>query len=302
MNLRSPICTTMTNIATSDTEIVEKIKQAKWWQGSVIEDEQLRTVEPTLPQGFPYWVMASQTCNLYNKDLCKISKVEWVGATKMDKSEPSLRGGRHPRLLETKASNDQGEVWLVCHGQERHWGRRGNMASVRPSMGLKNTQNSSQSEQHKDNFAAWMARAYTRLELSNELGDALAKGKFMAAIEKIVEAHEADIFGIFIRAYDEKNNPPEHVKPPCNLDLRIVVSAANKVDGVSKKVEEVFSEKNIPRDGGKISRIKALGEDFKVVVHPIAMPAARWTATLIESHLRFNFNDHLSGPDEAGVE
>jgi hypothetical protein len=103
----------MTNIESAD-EIVAKIRNAGWWQGSVVDEATLRDVEPSLPCGHDYWVMATQTCNLYNKDFAKISKVEWVAAKRVLDSVPAQKGGRNPRLLEVKASSAQGDVgWFV---------------------------------------------------------------------------------------------------------------------------------------------------------------------------------------------
>ncbi|PKV44468.1 hypothetical protein CLU92_1808 [Janthinobacterium sp. 61] len=293
----------MMNIDTSDA-IVSKIKNAEWWQGSVVEDGTLRSVEPNLPEGFAYWIMASQTCNLYNNDFQKISKVEWIAANVVKQSTTACRGGRNPRLLETKASSSEGETWLICDTQERHWGRRENLALLAPCMALKNIPALGQSEQHKDNFSAWLARGYTRLELSDELNTALTKGKFMSAIDKLLTAHEADIFGIFIKVSDNNKNSPEHVKPPCDMDLRVVVSKEATLKDVRTKLAELFSTANIKVEKGeaKTSREKILAEDFSIILDQQALPALRWDATLIEQHLRFNFRDYLSGPEEDAME
>lgn len=286
------------NIDTSD--IVSKIKKAEWWQGSVVEDATLRSVEIDLPQGFAYWIMASQTCNLYNNDFQKVSKVEWVAAKVVEQSMTVFRGGRNPRLLETKASNPSTEMWLTCDTQERHWGRRENLAEISPCMALENTPLSNQSERHKDNFSAWLARGYIRLELSDELNAALTKGKFMSAIEKLILVHEGDIFGIFIKVSDENKNAPQYVQPPCDMDLRVVVSSEMKLEAVRSKLSELFSTANIEPENGspKTSRERILADKFSIILDQQALPATRWDATLIEQHLRFNFKDYLSGPDE----
>jgi len=52
-------------------------------------------------------------------------------------------------------------------------------------------------DRHKDIFARWLARGYTRLELSDELGRALEAGKFKQAIDNLVKRHERQIFGVF---------------------------------------------------------------------------------------------------------
>jgi hypothetical protein len=293
----------MTNIESAD-ETVAKIRNAGWWQGSVVDEATLRGVEPTLPGGHDYWVMATQTCNLYNKDFAKISKVEWVAAKRVLDSVPAQKGGRNPRLLEVKASSQEGEVWLVCNSQERHWGHRANIAKIAPTMAFINAKGQGQAENHKDNFATWLARGYTRLELSDELNQALADGKLMAAIDKLVAAHDADLFGIFIRVADEQKSLPEHVKPPCEVDLRIVVSQESNLEKVRKKLEDLFAKASVDVGPGKpkLSRETVLANDHGIILDQQAIPASRWTATMIEQHTRFNFKDYLSGPDGDDLE
>lgn len=293
----------MTNTE-SNQEIIAKIRNAKWWQGSVVDDATLRLAEPSLPFGWDYWVMATQTCSLYNNDLAKISKVEWVAANKVLDSVPTQKGGRNPRLLEVKASNLQGDTWLVCNSQERHWGQRTNLSSMAPSMALINAQDLGQAENHKDNFATWLARGYTRLELSDELNKALADGKLMTAIDRLVATHDADLFGIFIRVADEEKNRPENVKPPCDVDLRIVVSQEDNLEKVRNKLNDLFTKGTIEVGTGKpkVSREAILAKDYGIILDQDAIPASRWTATMIEQHTRFNFKDYLSGPDGDGLE
>lgn len=290
----------MTNTAISDQEIVARIRDAGWWQGSIADAEALAKLDASLPPGFDYWVVATQTCNLYNKNLEKVAKVEWIGARDMRETDPLLRGGRNPRTLEAKATGSRGELWIVCDSQERHWGPRACLAKLTPTMALVNAQGLSQSERHKDNFAAWLARGYTRLELSDELGKALNDGKFLEAMRKLAAAHEADIFGMFIHVSDEQNNPPEKVLPPCDVELTIVVSRAVALNDVANKLTELFDAKNLPGPKGKISRVSALRGAQNVRLVHAAVPSGLWTVDRIEQTLRLNFNDYYSGPQQDG--
>jgi len=171
-------------------------------------------------------------------------------------------------------------------------------------MAFINAKGQGQAENHKNNFATWLARGYTRLELSDELNQALADGKLMLAVEKLVAAHDADLFGIFIRVADEQKNPPEHVKPPCEVDLRIVVSQESNLEKVRKKLDDLFAKASVDVGPGKrkVSRETILANDHGIILDQQAIPASRWTATMIEQHTRFNFKDFLSGPDGDGLE
>jgi len=287
-------------------ELAAKIRDAGWWQGSVADAATLKTVEPSLPDGPAYWVIASQTCNLFNEDFRKISKVEWIAAHALEDAQrnANLRGGRNPRELETMTQGELGDLWIRCESQERYWGSRARLAEIEPHSALKDDSGKDPEKRYKDTFACWLGRGYTRLELSDELGLALSRGKFVQAIDNLVKAHEGSIFGIFINLNprEEGQELPEHVKPPCEIDMKVVVRNEAALSAVKKKLKELFDDPIVPNvaNVGKISRVEALKTEVAVYLVHDAVPASRWTVQDIESSIRYNFNDYLSASNEAG--
>jgi len=267
---------------------------------------ELAAVEPSLPHGPTYWVVASQTCNLYNGNFEKIPKVEWIAASAVEetKRDAMLRGGRNPRLLEVMASDGKEGLWIVCDCQQRHWGTRANLASLCPQLALKDEFGADADSRYKDIFVRWLARGYTRLELSDELGGALTDGKFSQAIATLVKAHEKSIFGIFLKLDpdNETEKNPEEIKPPCGVDMAVVVRNESDQQKIKDKLRELFDDKTVPHSPNKISRAEALKASFDVSLVHAVIPAVRWNVTDIENSIRYNFHDHLSGSDEAGGE
>jgi hypothetical protein len=299
--------TTYTGVCELSKELAGKIREAGWWQGAVAETSALKAVGETMSSSHAYWIMASQTCNLFNTDFDKISKVEWIAARTINESERSAlnRGGRNPRLLEAVATNDSESLWLLCDSQERHWSPRTCLAKFSPCAALRDDPKNNPDERYKDIFARWLARGYTRLELSNELGDALRDGKFSQAIDNLVKSHEKDIFGIFIKLdpHVEDQEGQENVKPPCGIDMAVVVRNEKDLPEVQKKLVDLFDQKTIPKPlQEKISRVTALKVDVQIHLTHKVVPASRWTVNDIETAIRYNFNDYLSGSDEAAGE
>lgn len=69
----------------TDKDCACQIKDRGWWQGSVVPDGHLRSKSPTLVQGYDFWVLATQTCNLYNDNFDAVHSAEWVGAKKIER-------------------------------------------------------------------------------------------------------------------------------------------------------------------------------------------------------------------------
>lgn len=299
--------TTSTGTPEAGPELAGKIRGAGWWQGSVVEAAVLGQVDPSLPGGATHWVVASQTCNLYSSDFERIAKVEFVGARLVPEGQgkAAMRGGRHPRQLEVLATGEAGQAWILCDSQARHWGARSCLAKLAPAMALRDDPGGAPDDRHKDIFARWLARGYTRLELSDELGVALDKGKFKQAIDNLVKRHERQIFGIFFEldAFDQEQVGIENIKPPCGMDLTVVVRTEEHVGPVSQSMSELFDDATVPNPSGpKRSRVDAMKADVGLsFAHKVA-PAHRWTVPDIERSVRYNFPDHYSGSDEAGGE
>ncbi len=201
--------TTTSTVAPSPStgkEQAQSIRSNGWWQGSIIPAVTLRELDATLPAGGhdapTHWVIASQACNLFNEDFEKIPVVEWIGAIQIEDSATDSRQkfGKNPRLLHCYVLDEHDKpIWYQCNINERHWSSRACLASARPTFALKDgIVPGDWTTQQKDIFARWIARSYTRLELSDELGTALNRGKFYAALEGGLKGREKDVFGIFL--------------------------------------------------------------------------------------------------------
>lgn len=307
-----PVTPTAPTAASESGEaLAGMIRQGEWWQGSVIRADILRGLDGALPEGPTHWVIASQTCNLYSSNFEQIPKVEWIAARilKEGEGDPMMRGGRNPRCLEVQATcQGQPATSILCSCQERHWSSRTVLTRVTPTMALRDDLRGDPNEQHKDIFARWLARGYTRLELSNSLNDALKGGGFPKAITNVVKRHERAIFGFFlaIDALDGGENSGVSVAdiaPPCGLDLAVVVRHDEHIAEVAKALGENFDAPTVAGEKGqkKKSRKECLAE-LGVQLEYRVVPAARWSVTDIEGTVRYNFPDYLSGSNEAGGE
>lgn len=299
-----------------DEDFARKIRSHAWWQGSVLPDVALRQlVGPPPPNGATHWILASQTCNLYNPDFTKIRVVEWVGATQInfDNTDPLKLSGRNPRMLHCKATGiNHEDVWLECDLQLRHWIDRKLLAESRPEPFSFVDDPSSQSNlQCKDIFIRWIARSYTRLELSDELGKALRDSKIEEMIGKICKAHESEIYGIFLGIDDEDEGATAAVDviPPCSVELFFIVNSNTQESAIRKKIDDFFGAdvpnpestagSNSPK---KIKKKDAIKRTNQLRVSYMVKDTTEWNIADLESTLRYSFVDHFSNSDEDPVE
>src|ERR1700676_722797 len=63
--------------------VLIQIKDKGWWQGSVIDSRQLAGLGHPCDEA-EFWIVASQTCNLYNPSFDKVPVFEVVGSHPMD--------------------------------------------------------------------------------------------------------------------------------------------------------------------------------------------------------------------------
>jgi hypothetical protein len=124
-------------------------------------------------QGYDFWVLATQTCNLYNDNFDAVHSAEWVGAKKIERLTGAQASGSNPRRLHcaatTSAGTDPEEALLLdCDIQARHWTPRRILSELKP-LPVAFRDGEAGGDRRKDSFIGWIARSYTRLELSDEL-------------------------------------------------------------------------------------------------------------------------------------
>jgi hypothetical protein len=318
--MESAAQSTQTSSATSavdrtDVECAQCIRALGWWQGSIITDERLRQVMPDLPTGFDHWVMASQTCNLYNTDFSHVRMVEWIGARKIN-ALGRPRSGIDPRRLHCRATTGSGgdqtaELLLELDIQTRAWMQRALLADLTPhETALRDGREPSQHA--KDHFIGWMARSYTRLELSDALNDALKNSKITDIIDKVATKHGDLIWGIFLEIGDYEEEDEEtprtataDIEPPCMVEVTFVVYRGKDEATVRESLnavrsQEVPNPKYVPGPNVKRDIARALvAEKFHIELTCEVRPMAQWTAAQISQTVRYSLLDHLSGSDVA---
>ena len=290
--------------------LATQVQENGWWQGSVASDAELRSHCPELPPGATHWIVASQTCNLFNEDFEKIRLMEWVGATEIspDASRSKLRGGNNPRILHCKADAASNELHLSCDLQLRHWADRKTLASFAPTFALADYPGKERHNKQKDIFVGWIARSYTRIELSGELTAALKGAKFDVIIENILNDFSEEIYGIFleISSDDDDELPPVEVGPPCSINISFVINDPTRQAAIAAKIKSEF-EKSVadPAQTGVAGATKVprseLAKRHKVRFLPSVEPSRTWTVADLQKTVRYSIFDQLSGGAEASA-
>ena len=307
MNLEAhtlPTSTGTSGHSGNDKDCACSIQELGWWQGSVISDGDLRVCVTDLPVGFDYWVLATQTCNLYNENFDSIHSAEWIGAKAIAEFDGLRACGSDPRRLHCRASTSAQtvpleELLLDCDIQARYWISRRFLAKLKPlSMTLRD--DAGANEKEKDKFIAWVARSYTRLELSDALNDALRRSKIRDIIEKVLKGHHASIYGVYLEISDEHESSTASVEPPCAVELTFVVYKAADEASVKQTLQAVLMQKvENPKyfAGNNVAKNierQHVPEKFNIEFTHAVRPTAQWTVDQINACVRYTFNDHLS--------
>jgi hypothetical protein len=309
-------CSAQSESPDTSADLARKIQENSWWQGSILADESLRLlVGDQLPSNATHWILASQTCNLYNADFEKIRLVEWVGARKIGDHEKDTinLGGRNPRVLHCSANEASGLVtWLECDLQLRAWVDRKLLADAKPlSIAFVDHPSNQANLQCKDIFIRWVARSYTRLELSNELGDALKNAKISELIRDICKKYESDLFGVFLDIDDDTDGTTKavEIKPPCSVEIFFVLYSESHQTSINSKIENFFNAEvpnpdfstgsNISK---KIKRKDILMKRFGLRISAMVHQTTEWNISDLERTIRYSYDDYFSGSDEDPTE
>lgn len=319
----TPTTTTSTEASEHSTtvELAKKIRSRGWWQGSIVLGAELRKYDSTPDveehREVTHWLVASQACNLFNADFDKIPRVEWVGAKQIQTSniDSRIKFGKNPRLLQCYVL-DQGDSdsWYECDIQARHWSPRTCLAAIAPIAALEDKAGDDWTAKQKDIFARWIARSYTRLELSDELGESLKSGKFSAVMEAGIKNQEKNVFGIFLDIAeledgDEEPQTPSPQKPveermaPCTIEVTFVTQKEDQIEALKKSVNGAFDMK-VPDSEDQTGKVKISRLDILkrlgVRITLAYRDAKHWNVSDIERTTRYTFGDHVSGSNEAG--
>lgn len=282
-----------------------------------MSDQELRNENSNLPGNYTHWILASQTCNLYNANFEKIHSVEWIGAVECTASAThrAFEYGQNPRQLSCLATAADGtSVHLLADIQCRFWAPRKQLSKLQPLPKALRDSGTAKKEQQKDAFIGWLARSYTRLELSDELNGAMKSGRICEVLDDKLRKHADDIFGIFLTLSPMVDDPkqeaellqsPVAIRPPCGLEITLVVFSPERVNDIEKALKSQFTEKIIPDSSAsvkdhepkkKINRLETARRCNITIAEAglRVVTSTNWTVDDLSKNIRYSFVDYLS--------
>lgn len=288
-------------------ELVRKIKALGWWQGSVINATDLPNSDYE-EEDILYWIIISQTCNIYNASFEKVPVFELVAARSIEESQRKQTKGDHPRILHVDASSDASLLHLEIDIQHRLWLPRKLLAQLPPS--ALRVKDIPENVSWLDNLAGWIARSYTRVALPDAFNAALSSSKLKEVLEKKLIQHKDDLYGIYVSLECDSDTDIVwqgalgEMPSPYNFSIILVTKENVDPELLRKKlITQIFVEKvNDPSDSSKkITRADlARRYEVRIIEEGIhAKTVAEFSVKELQSLVRYSFVDHLSNSSMA---
>ncbi|PFG60252.1 hypothetical protein DM05_4958 [Pseudomonas poae] len=296
-------------MASTDLELAESIKSSGWWQGSVISDQKLQGLSVD-DSNTTWWIVASQTCNLYNPDFCKIPVVELISARLIPKLEKSFSRGNNPRILHVEAIGDGKTVYFEVDIQSRTWIRRQQLACIgNPEFEIVDSSRDTTdwvNTQWLDNFAGWIARSYTRVTLPDDFNRVLKVSKIQDVLDgKLMRSPK--LYGIYLNissASEEEWTGTFGLMPaPYFLEILLVSDEDENPDQmVADLSKALFEDKVNFKDIGELKLSRAdVAKRYGLTIVPAGITGqniAQASILDIKSSIRYTLNDFLSMSSE----
>jgi hypothetical protein len=291
-------------LANIDINLATEIKSAGWWQGSVISEKRLQNLSSD-DSGDGWWIVASQTCNLYNPDFCKIPVVELIAARSVEKLDKSLSRGNNPRLLHLEAIGDGETVYFEVDIQKRTWLNRAQLASLgSPDYEIVDSSRDTQdwtNTQWLDNFAGWIARSYTRVTLPDDFNTILKESRIQDVLDSKL-LRSTKLYGIYLNissANEEEWTGNLGLMPsPYFLEILLVTDEDENPDQIVIDLKKaLFEDKVVIKIlGATITRAEAAKRQG-ITISPAGVTGqniAETSILSIKSSVRYTLNDYLS--------
>lgn len=286
--------------------ILAEIKQKGWWQGSVIPASELENAGYACEEA-DFWIVASQTCNLYNHSLERAPVFEIVGARQVDTCDPAKSKGDDPRALHVQAQSEQLTIALDVDIQKRKWLPRECLARLpAPQYAIKDAPRSkgALANQWLDNLAGWMGRSYTRIALPDEFNTALASSKLKQVLEDKLTKDKDALYGIYLAVEFDSNDPWEGtlglMPPPYVLGITLLVHETYTPKELRDKlVQQIFKDRQLQDPDDKTKKITrselARRKGIRIVEAGVeAKSVSEVSLQEMKSLIRYTMVDHLS--------
>lgn len=264
--------------------------------------------------GVTHWILASQTCSLFNRSFKKVPCVEWVGATELKGDLDGVAAsGIDPRNIHLRCSGAL-QINLAASSLTRIWIDRAKLLQLgEPDGAIADIDNDFKSR-WRERFANWLARTYTRAEFPDDFNTILKDTKVADFLKNRIRSLDTALYGIFFEIAQEGSDlnlslkEIAKLKPPYRLTIALVVMTANDVAKARQEGAKLF-EANIPdsqktpEGQPKISRADVLRRKGVHLTEPVRVVTIEaWTVADLLTTIRFTDFDYLSDASETGID
>ena len=289
--------------ALDEQALQKEIKAKKWWQGALISGDSIPEIKDEY-SNVEWWIIASQTCNLYSSDFKKIPVIEIIAAKNIAECDSSKTKGDNPRVLHVEAHSQQNvKINLEVDIHKRCWISRDLLAKIETPIYrlLDNTENANHN--WHDVFIGWLARSYTRITLSDEFNDAIVKSKIEKVILGYLRKQKDDLYGIYFlieRDADESwDGMLGEMPPPYQLGVLLVTYKGVDPEPIKNTfVSKIFDDPvQDPEDSNKKIKRAELAKRYGIRIIKQDIDARSLDAITIDdlkTYVRFTFIDYLS--------
>ncbi len=255
-----------------------------------------------------WWIIVSQTCNLYNPSFQNVSVFEVVAAREIEKCAPGKIRGDNPRILHVEAQSENEKIALEINIQTRRWCPRQALSKLPvPTFNVRDVGRGLDTDWAKkqwlDNFVGWLARSYNRIALPDAFNEAMYKSKLRDVFEKKLAKKKDELYGIYFTLEADREQPWDGVLgemlPPYILGIALVTYEDVDPESLKTKLlESLFVDKVKDPDNTseKITRA-LLARRYGIRLNEAdidAMSIAEITLARLKSLVRYSFVDHLS--------
>jgi len=297
----------MLNSAKFSEKLLAEIKGKRWWQGSLISGNDLIGLEES-DDTPDWWVIASQTCNLYNPCFDKVPYFELIAAKEIETCNVAITRGDHPRILHVEAQSREKTISLELSIQNRKWCKREILSELpTPTFCLLDARRESGidwiKKQWLDKFVCWLTRSYSRVTLPDQFNDAVRKSKIEDVLKKKLTKNKDNLYGIYLALHPDSDDPFEgligEMLPPYLLNIVLVAHENVDPEALRNKfLEQLFSDQiKDPEDASNTISRSELAKRYHIRLIKEDIEVRTVTDFTLDEHkslIRYSLVDHLS--------
>lgn len=274
-----------------------------------------RQLAPTPKSGPapPYYLVATQTCSLYNGSFERVPLVELIEAWPISGGDlkPKCRKGYDPREHHLEISNgEEAAIPLRLRIHQRRWIDRTTLAGFAPA-NHQIIDPQVVDSTGKELFAKWLGSSYTRVELPDKFNDALAQSRIGEFLEQRISKQGDKIFGVYFRIQpleDEEDNDLTadqiaQLQAPYKVILTLVVYLDDDVEEIEEEAKKLFAPvipdpaKKDQKPQPKISKAELAVRYGLTLTDVDVVTTKQWKVDDLMHNIRYTMFDTLSSSE-----